>query len=99
MTQWIVTCQSPPSMGFFRQEYYSGLSCPAPGGLPDPGIKPRSPALQVDSLPVDLSVDSEPLGKTKPLDNVLKGRDITLPTKVHLITATVFPVVMDGCKN
>ena len=45
------------SMGFSRQEYWSGLPFPSPGNLPDSGIKPRSPALQADSLP------SEPLGK------------------------------------
>ena len=39
-------------MGFSRQEYWSGLPCPPPGDLPDPGIEPRSPALQVDSLPM-----------------------------------------------
>ena len=44
-------------MGFSRQEYWSGLPFPSPGDLPDPGIKPRSPALQADSLP------SEPPGK------------------------------------
>ena len=38
-------------MGFSRQEYWSGLPFPSPGGLPNPGIKPRSPALQADSLP------------------------------------------------
>jgi len=37
-------------MGFSRQEYWSGLPCPLPGDLPNPGIKPRSPALQADSL-------------------------------------------------
>ena len=37
--------QAPPSMGFSRQEYWSGLSFPSPGNLPDLGIKPRSPAL------------------------------------------------------
>jgi len=37
-------------MGFSRQEYWSGLPCPPPGDLPDPGIEPTSPALQVDSL-------------------------------------------------
>ena len=36
--------------GFSRQEYWNGLSCPPPGNLPNPGIKPRSPALEVDSL-------------------------------------------------
>ena len=37
--------QAPPSMGFSRQEYWSGLPFPSPGNLPDPGIKPRSPGL------------------------------------------------------
>jgi len=40
-------------MEFSRQEYSSGLPCPSPGDLPDPGIKPRSPALQADSLPAE----------------------------------------------
>ena len=42
--------QAPLSMGFSRQEYWSGLPCPPPGDLPNPGIEPRSPALQADSL-------------------------------------------------
>ena len=45
------------SMGFFRQEYWSGLPSPSPGDLPDPGIEPMfpvSPALQVDSLPAEI---------------------------------------------
>ena len=41
---------APPSMGFSRQEYWSGLLFPSPGDLPDPGIKPRSPALEEDAL-------------------------------------------------
>ena len=45
--------QAPPSMGFSRQEYWSGLPCPSPGDLPNPGIKPRSPALQADSIPAE----------------------------------------------
>ena len=49
--------QAPPSMGFSRQEYWSGFPFPSPGDLPDPGIKPRSPALWADALP------SEPPGK------------------------------------
>ena len=44
-TLWTVTHQVPLSMGFSRQEYWSGLSFPSPGDLPDPGIKPRSPIL------------------------------------------------------
>ena len=47
---WIVACQAPLSMGLSKQEYWSGLSFPSPGDLPDPGIEPRSPALQADSL-------------------------------------------------
>jgi len=41
-------------MGFSRQEYWSGLPFPSPGDLPDPGIEPRSPALQAVSLPTEL---------------------------------------------
>ena len=54
---WTVVYQASLSMGFSRQEYWSGLPFPSPGDLPDPGIKPRSPALQADALP------SEPPGK------------------------------------
>ena len=54
---WIVGHQAPLSMRFSRQEYWSGLPCPPPGDLPNPGIKPRSPTLQADSLP------AEPQGK------------------------------------
>ena len=49
-TPWTASHQAPPSMGFYRQEYWSGLPFPSPGILPDPGIEPRSPALQASSL-------------------------------------------------
>ena len=51
---WTIACQAPPSMGFFRQEYWSGLPCPPPGDLSNSGIEPRFPALQAESLPVEL---------------------------------------------
>ena len=51
VTPWTVTRQAPLSMGFSRQEYWSGLSFLSSGDLPDPGIEPRSPALQADSSP------------------------------------------------
>ena len=51
MTPWMVALQAPLSMGFPRQEYWSGLPFPSPGDLPDPETKPKSPAVQVDSLP------------------------------------------------
>ena len=41
-TPWTIACQSPLSMGFSKQEYWSGFLCPLPGDLPDPGIKPSS---------------------------------------------------------
>ena len=56
-TPWTVACQTPPSMGFSRQECWSGLPLPSPGDLPDPGIRLGSPALQADAL------TSEPPGK------------------------------------
>ena len=56
---WTVACQAPLFLGFFRQEYWSGLPFPLPGDLPDPGIKLGSPALQADSPP--LSHQGSPL--------------------------------------
>ena len=49
-TPWTVTYQVPLSMGFSRQEFWSGLPFPSPGDLSNPGIEPRSPALQIDAL-------------------------------------------------
>ena len=56
-TAWTVARQAPLFVGFSRQDYWSGLPCPPLGDLPDPGVEPRFPALQADSLP------SEPPGK------------------------------------
>ena len=50
---WTVAYKAPLPMEFSRQEYWSGLPCPPPGDLPNPGIEPRSPVLQTDSLPSD----------------------------------------------
>ena len=59
VTPWTVAYQAPLSMGFSRQEYWSGLPFPSPGDLPDPGIEPRSPAFQADAL------TTEPPGKPR----------------------------------
>ena len=59
VTPWTVARQAPLSTGFSRQEYWSGLPCPPPGDLPNPGIELRSTALRADSLL------SEPPGKPK----------------------------------
>ena len=61
VTPWTIASQAPLSMEFSRQEFWSGLPFPPPGDLADPGIEPRSPALQADSLP------SEPPGKPNKL--------------------------------
>ena len=57
VTPWTVAYQAPLSMGFSRQECWTGLPFPSPGDLPEPGNEPGSPALQADALP------SEPPGK------------------------------------
>ena len=57
VTPLTIACQSPLFMEFPRQEYWARLQFPSPGDLSDPGIKPRSPTLQADSLP------TEPPGK------------------------------------
>ena len=54
VTPWTVARQALLFMGFSRQGYWNGLSFPSPADLPDPGIEPRSPALQADSLPTEL---------------------------------------------
>ena len=56
-TLWTAAHQAPLPMGFSRQEYWSGVPFSSPGDLPNPGIEPRSPALQADALL------SEPPGK------------------------------------
>ena len=54
MTPWTIACQALLSMGFSRQEYWSGLPCLPPGDLPNAGMEPGSPALQADSLLAEL---------------------------------------------
>ena len=80
-TPWTVAYQAPPSMGFSRQECWSGLPFPSPGDLPDPGIKPGSPALQADALL------SEPPGKHSNkvifLQIIHGVKDLTLWTITH----------------
>ena len=68
-----VAHQAPLSMGFSRKEYWSGLPFPSPGDLHDPGIEPRSPVLQADSL------QSEPSGKT-----LLQAAQVALVVKKPL---------------
>ena len=76
LTPWTVAHQAPPSMEFSRQEYWSGLPFPSPRDLPNPGIKPVSPALWADTLL------SEPPGNPEPQRKaVLKNAQTT--TQLH----------------
>ena len=65
VTPWTIVPQAPLGMGFSRQEYRSGFPFPSPGYLLNPGIEPRSPALQADSL------SSELAGKPLMLNSIL----------------------------
>ena len=56
---WTVACQTPLSMGFPRQEYWSGLPFSSPGDLPNLGIEPGSPALQADDLLNELNMENQ----------------------------------------
>ena len=69
-TSWTVTCRAPLSMGFPRQEYWSGLPFLSPGHLPDPGIEPGSTELQADSLP------SKPQGYLDQFSSVRFSRSV-----------------------
>ena len=95
-TPWTVAYQAPPSMGFSRQEYWSGLPFPSPGDLPDPGIKPGSPSFQADAL------TSEPPGKPQGpaishiprLPGVAQGLQVSEDT---LIVSTDIPWITGHC--
>ena len=82
-TLWTVACQTPLSMGFPRQEYWSELPFPSQGDLPDPGIKPRSPVLQADSLPTDLQ--GKPLTLLKPPNFSLCSSNLP-PSSLNMFT-------------
>ena len=73
---WTVAYQAPPSMGFSRQEYWSGLTLPSPKR--------------------HLRLGKNVMTK---LDSMLKSRDITLPTKICLVKAMVYPCVMYECES
>ena len=68
-TLWTVAYQASPSLGFSRQEYWSGLPFPSPGDLPDPGFEPGSPALEADAL------TSDPPGKPQTSPQLSHHRD------------------------
>ena len=80
VTPWILACQAPPSMEFFRQEYCSELPFPTPGNLLDPGIEPMSlasPALTGGFF------TTEPPGK--PHDSILEWSESEREEKYHIL--------------
>ena len=72
-----IPCGAPPSMGFSRQEYWIGLPFPSPGNLPNSGIKPRSPALQAETLPSELPRKPILESRTSSNDGVVISRILT----------------------
>ena len=118
-------------MGFFRQKYWSGLTFPSPGDIPDPGIQTHVScitgtfftiwatreahsvlyiSLTFIFLDSKITADGDCSHEIKRLlllgrkamtnlDSILKSRDITLSTKICLVKAMVFPVVMYGCES
>ena len=94
-TPWTAAYQAPLSMGFSRQEYWSGLPFTSPGDLPDPGNEPGSPTLQADSLP------SEPPGKplrqsrVQTLALTLNCWVVTLVKLLHSLSLSFFSLSYD----
>ena len=79
MTTWTAAYQAPPSVGFSRQEYWSGLPFPSPGDLSNTGIELRSPELQADALPSEppgKPVNQIPYDYTVEVRNRFKGLDL-----------------------
>ena len=89
-TSWTIALQTPLSMGFSRQEHWSGLPFLPPGDLPNPGIKSRSPELQADSLP------SEPPGKPR-LEHSPPQRFTFCPWLLLSYKAELSPSNRDSC--
>ena len=98
VTLWSVACQAPPSFRFSRQEYWSGLPCPPPGDLPDPGIEPaslRSPALGADSLPLaslGKFTISQSLLKLMSIESMMPSNHLIL-CRPLLLLPSIFPSI------
>ena len=86
---WTVVCQAPLSMGFSRQEYWSGLPFLSPGDLPNPGVKPGSPALQADSLATELQE------KLRGSISLAKLRALWS----YVVSANIFYIMIDAVLN
>ena len=81
-TPWTVAHQAPPSMGFSRQEYWSGLPFPSPGDLPNPGIEPGSPALQTDAFTVWATREAKESEICSVMSNSLRHHGLILQARI-----------------
>ena len=82
MTAWTVAYTAPPSIGFSRQGYGSGLLFPSPEDFPNSGIEPGSPTLQADALP------SEPPGKPYSFKDLVKENKVELDEAHQILSLT-----------
>ena len=91
MTPWTVAHKSPLSMEFSKQELLIELQFPSPGDLPNPGIKPRSPTLQADSLPTELpgKLRMSYIGSGPCISSILKTVQVILVLMVKNLPANV----------
>ena len=87
MTPWTVGYLAPLSMGFSRQEYWSGLPLPSPGDLPNPGIEPGSPALQTNSLSVEPPGKSSLVIRDRQIKTVVYYRVTTTMAKLNQLAS------------
>ena len=95
-TPWTVAHQTPLSMGFSRQEYWSGLPFPSLGDPSDSGIKPWSPGLQADSLPsIHMHIFFSSLIKM----NHVISLSSSLLTKIHLVLATAAATMAESAER
>ena len=92
VTPWTITHQTLPSMGFFRQEYWSGFPCCPPGDLPEPGIESKSPAWQADSQPADLLGELEADYIWRDLVCVASGQLAALSAPLPCFSGLLFSV-------
>ena len=84
VTPWTIAYQAPPSLGFSRLEYWSGLPFPSPGDLPNPGIEPGSPTFQADAL------TSEPPGKSEALHKNHRAQGVQISSVQSLSHVRLF---------
>ena len=96
-TPWTVAYHAPSSVGFSRQEYWSGLPFPSPEDLPNPGIEPGSPALRADALPFEPPGKTHLMGTADLLEKTLMLGKVKVKSPSHVrLFATPWTVAYQG---